>query len=122
MLPKSSYFVFGFPMNSKSATCNVFQAEPLYQANNDGKTASVYQIPKHYVAIATDKFNFAEPRLRHSLAREVIESSCAEKAFQPLPMKRYSASRLSFSFRTSQHFEIALFPLFFFQKPRRRST
>ena len=47
-------------MNSKSATYNVFQAEPLYQRNDDGKTASVYQFPKPYVAIATDNTNFAE--------------------------------------------------------------
>ena len=47
-------------MNSKSANYNVFQAEPLYQPNDDGKTASVYHFPKPYVAIATDNTNFAE--------------------------------------------------------------
>ena len=47
-------------MNSKSVTYNVFQAEPLYQPNDDGKTASVYQFPKPYVAIATDNTDFAE--------------------------------------------------------------
>ena len=47
-------------MNSKSATYNVFQAAPLYQPNNDGKTASVFQFPKPYVAISTDNTNFAE--------------------------------------------------------------
>ena len=47
-------------MNSKSATYNVFQAEPLYQPNDDSKTASVYQFPQSYVAIATDNTNFAE--------------------------------------------------------------
>ena len=60
MLPKGISFVLGNPMNSKSATYNVFQAEPLYQPNDDGKTASVYQFPKPYVAIATDNTNFAE--------------------------------------------------------------
>ena len=60
MLPKGISFVLGIPINSKSATYNVFQAEPLYQHNNDGKTASVHQFPKPYVAIATDKTNFAE--------------------------------------------------------------
>ena len=60
MLPKGISFVLGIPMNSKSATYNVFQAEPLYQPNDDGKTASVYQFPKPYVAIATDNTNFAE--------------------------------------------------------------
>ena len=42
MLPKGISFVLGIPMNSKSATYNVFQAEPLYQPNDDGKTSSVY--------------------------------------------------------------------------------
>ena len=60
MLPKGFSFVLGIPMNSKSATYSVFQAEPLYQPNDDGKTASVYQFPKPYVAIATDNTNFAE--------------------------------------------------------------
>ena len=60
MLPIGISFVLGITMNSKSATYNVFQAEPLYQPNDDGKTASVYQFPKPYVAIATDNTNFAE--------------------------------------------------------------
>ena len=60
MLPKGISFVLGIPMNSKSATYNVFQAEPWYQPNDDGKTASVYQFPKPDVAIATDNTNFAQ--------------------------------------------------------------
>ena len=60
MLPKGISLVLGIQMNSKSATYNVFQAEPLYQPNDDGKTASVYQFPKPYVAIATDNTNYAE--------------------------------------------------------------
>ena len=60
MLPKGISFVLGIPMNSKSATYNVFQAEPLYQPKDGGKTASAYQFPKPYVAIATDNTNFAE--------------------------------------------------------------
>ena len=60
MLPEGISFVFGIPMNSKSATYNVLQAEPLYQPNDHGKTASVYQFPKPYVAIATDNTNFAK--------------------------------------------------------------
>ena len=60
MLPKGISVVFGIPMSSKCATYNVFQAEPLYQSNDDGKTASVYQFPKPYIPIATDKTNFAE--------------------------------------------------------------
>ena len=46
MLPKGISFVLGIPMNSKSATYNVFHAEPFYQPDDDGKTASVYQFPK----------------------------------------------------------------------------
>ena len=60
MLPKGISFVLGIPMNSKSANYNVFQAEPLYQPNDDIRTASVYQFPKPYVAIATDNTNCAE--------------------------------------------------------------
>ena len=60
ILPKGISFVLGIPINSKSATYNVFQAEPLYQPNDDGKTASVHQFSKPYVAIATDNTNFAE--------------------------------------------------------------
>ena len=37
-----------------------FQAEPLYQPNEDGKTASAYHFPKPYVTSATDHTNFAE--------------------------------------------------------------
>ena len=59
MLPKSICFVLGIPMNSKSATYNVSQAEPKYQPNNDGKTTSVYQLPKPLVATATDNTRFA---------------------------------------------------------------
>ena len=60
MLPEGNSFVSDIPMNSKSATYNVFQAEPLYQPNDDGKTASVYQFPKPYAAIATDNTNLAD--------------------------------------------------------------
>ena len=60
MLPKVISFVLGISMNSKSATYIVFQAEPLCQPRDDGKTASVYQFPKPYVAIATDNTIFAE--------------------------------------------------------------
>ena len=42
MLPKGISFVLGNQMNSKSATYNVSQAEPLFQRKGDGKTASVY--------------------------------------------------------------------------------
>ena len=60
MWPQGISFVLGVPMNSKCATYNVFQAEPLSQPNDDGRTASVYQFPETYVAIATDISNFEE--------------------------------------------------------------
>ena len=91
MLPRGISFVLGIPMNSESATYNVFQAEPLYQPNDDGKTASVYQFPKLYVATATDNTDFAE--LAASTLQQctaVIESNCAAKAFRLPLMKRYS--------------------------------
>ena len=60
MLSKGFSFDLGIPTNSKSATYNVLQAEPLYQPNEDGKMASIYQFTKPYVTIATDNTNFAE--------------------------------------------------------------
>ena len=60
MLSKGISLVLGIPMNYKSATYNAFHAAPLYQPNDDGKTASVYHFPKLYVAIATDNTNFKE--------------------------------------------------------------
>ena len=42
-LPKVIFFLLGIPMNSKPPTYNVCQADPLYQPNDDGKTASAYQ-------------------------------------------------------------------------------
>ena len=59
MLPKGNFFVLGIPMNSKSATYSVFQAERLYQPNDDGNMASAHQFPKPYVAISIDNSYFA---------------------------------------------------------------
>ena len=52
--------VLGIPMNSKSATFNILRTIPLYQPNEDGSTASLYQFRHDYLAIATDKFQWAE--------------------------------------------------------------
>ena len=52
--------VLGIPMNSKSATFNILRAIPLYQPNEDGSTASLYQFRHDYLAIATDKSQYAE--------------------------------------------------------------
>ena len=60
MLPKGISSVLVFPMNSTTATYNVSQAAPLYQPNDNGKTASVYQFPKPYVTITTDSTIFAD--------------------------------------------------------------
>ena len=43
--------VLGISMNTKSATYNVFQADPLYQQNHSVKIASVYQFPETYVRL-----------------------------------------------------------------------
>ena len=60
MLSKGNSSTLRVPMNSKSATYNVFDAKPLYQPIDDGKTASVYQFLEAHVAIATDIINLAE--------------------------------------------------------------
>ena len=60
MLPKGISFVFGIPLKPKSAAYNVFQAKPSYQANDNGKAASLYHFLKPYVAIATENTIFAE--------------------------------------------------------------
>ena len=110
MLPKGSSFVLGIPMNSKSATYNVFQAEPLYHTNNNGKTAAVHQFLKPYIAIATDNTNFAE--LAASTLQECTgsaasncASNCAAKAFRLLLMKRFFVSRRCILIKRYQHSE-----------------
>ena len=52
--------LLGIPMNSKSATFKILRANPLYQPNEDGSTASLYQFRHDYLAIATDKSQYAE--------------------------------------------------------------
>ena len=47
-------------MNSKSATFNILRAIPVYQPNEDGSTASLYQFRHDFLAIATDKSQYAE--------------------------------------------------------------
>ena len=47
-------------MNSKSSTSNVYQATPLYQPNGDNKTASLFQLPQPFLAVATDDSRYAE--------------------------------------------------------------
>ena len=52
--------VLGIPMNSKSATCKILRAIPLYQPIEDGSTASLYQFRHDYLAIATNKSQYAK--------------------------------------------------------------
>ena len=52
--------VLGIPLISKSATFNILRKIPLYQPNEDGSTASLYQFRHDYLAIATDKSQYAE--------------------------------------------------------------
>ena len=52
--------VLEIPMNTKSATLNILSAVPLYQPNEDGSAASLYQFRQDYLAIATDKSQYAE--------------------------------------------------------------
>ena len=52
--------VLGIPMNSKSTTFNILLAIPLYQPNEDGSTASLYQFRQDYLPIATVKSQYAE--------------------------------------------------------------
>ena len=47
-------------MNSKSSTFNVYHATPLYQPNSDKKTASLFQLTKPSLAVATDDSRYAE--------------------------------------------------------------
>ena len=117
MLPKSIFFVLGFPMNSKSATYNVFQAEPLYQPNDDGKTASVYQSPKPYVAIATDNTKFAE--LAASTLQQCTGSNRLKLCQKGLSTSTGETLLYLKSLYLNQGIpalQICPFPLFFFQK------
>ena len=52
--------VLGVPMNSKSSTCNVYHATPLYQPNDDLTTASLYQLAQPFLTISIDNTEFAE--------------------------------------------------------------
>ena len=52
----------GVPLNSKSSAFNVYHATPLYQPNGDNKTASFFQLPKPFLAVAEDDSRYAELR------------------------------------------------------------
>ena len=60
LIPRGISVVLGVPMNSKSSTFNVYHATPLYQPNGDNKTASLFQLAKPFLAVATDDSRYAE--------------------------------------------------------------
>ena len=60
LIPRGISVVLGVPMNSNSSTFNVYHATPLYQPNGDNKTASLFQLPKPFLAVATDDSRYAE--------------------------------------------------------------
>ena len=60
LIPRGISVVLGVPMNSKSSTFNVYHATPLYHPNGDNKTASLLQLAKPFLAVATDDSRYAE--------------------------------------------------------------
>ena len=52
--------VLGIPMNSRSSSVNVYHATALHQPNDDGDTASIYQLTNPFLAISEDNTQFAE--------------------------------------------------------------
>ena len=72
-------------MNSKSATCSILRAIPLYQPNEDVSTVSLYQFRHDYSTFATDKSQYTEVVLpRYNSVSAPTESSVVVKDF-PLP-------------------------------------
>ena len=60
VLQEGLSIVLVIPMNSKSATFDVYGANPLHQPNEAGTTASVYRFSHEFMAIATDNSKYAE--------------------------------------------------------------
>ena len=60
LLPSGISVILGIPMNSKSSNFDIYHATPLYQPNNDQKTASLYGFANPFLAISTDNTRFAE--------------------------------------------------------------
>ena len=60
MIPRGISVVLGVPMNSKSSTFNVCHVSRLYQPNGDNKTASLFHLPKPFLAVAEDNSRYAE--------------------------------------------------------------
>ena len=60
LIPRGISVVLGVPMNSTSSSFNVYHATPLYQPNGDNKTASLFQLVKPFLAVATDDSRYVE--------------------------------------------------------------
>ena len=60
LIPRGISVILGIPMNSKSSTFDIYHATPLYQPNNDQKTASLFNFANPFLAVSTDNSRFAE--------------------------------------------------------------
>ena len=60
ILASSISVVLEIPMNSKSVKFNLLRAIPLYQPNEDGSIAFLYQFRHDFLAVAIDKSQYAE--------------------------------------------------------------
>ena len=60
LIPRGISVVLGVPMNSNSSTFNVYHATPLYQPIGDNKTASLFQLAKPFLVVATDDSRYAK--------------------------------------------------------------
>ena len=60
LLSRGISVVLGIPMNSRSSSFNVYHATALHQPNDDGDTASIYQLTNPFLAISEDNTQFAE--------------------------------------------------------------
>ena len=60
LIPREISVILEIPMNSKLSTFDMFSATPLYQPNNDQRTASLYIFANPFLAISTDNNRFAK--------------------------------------------------------------
>ena len=60
LIPRGLSVILGIPMNLKSSTFDIYHATPLYQPNNDQKTASLFNFANPFLTVSTDNSRFAE--------------------------------------------------------------
>ena len=60
LIPRGISVILGIAMNLKFSAFDINHATPLYQPNNDEKTASLYKFTIPFLAISTDNTRFAE--------------------------------------------------------------